>query len=55
MSENLQYCFEMQNILNKLETELSEDKPLSNIDSCKIHDAWLAVKSMSEHLGLEDQ
>jgi len=47
-------CYEMQNILQRLESKLSEDKPLTNIDKCKIHDAWVAVKSMEEYLNLED-
>ena len=53
MSE-LDECFEMQNILLRLETKLSEDKPFSNFTKCKIHDAWVAVKSMEEYLNLED-
>ena len=47
-------CFEMQSILLRLETKLSEDKPFSDFDTCKIHDAWVAVKSMEEYLNLED-
>ena len=46
-------CYEMQNILQRLESKLSEDKPLTNIDKCKIHDAWVAVKSMEEYLNLD--
>ena len=45
-------CFEMQSILLRLETKLSEDKPFSDFDTCKIHDAWVAVKSMEEYLNL---
>ena len=47
-------CYEMQNILLRLETILSNDKPLSDFEKCKIHDAWVAVKSMEEHLNLKD-
>ena len=47
-------CYEMQNILLRLETTLSNDKPLSDFEKCKIHDAWVAVKSMEEYLNLED-
>ena len=47
-------CYEMQNILLRLETNLSNDKPLSDFEKCKIHDAWIAVKSMEEYLNLED-
>ena len=47
-------CYEMQNILLRLETILSNDKPLSDFEKCKIHDAWIAVKSMEEYLNLED-
>lgn len=47
-------CYEMQSILLRLETKLSEDKPFSDFDTCKIHDAWVAVKSMEEYLNLED-
>ena len=46
--------FDMQNILQRLESKLSEDKSLTNIDKCKIHDAWVAVKSMEEYLNLEN-
>lgn len=46
-------CFEMQSILLRLETKLSEDKPFSDFDTCKIHDAWVAVKSMEEYLNLK--
>ena len=45
--------FDMQNILQRLESKLSEDKSLTNIDKCKIHDAWVVVKSMEEYLNLE--
>ena len=47
-------CYEMQNILLRLETILSNDKPLSDFEKCKIHDAWVAVKSMEEYLNLKD-
>lgn len=47
-------CYEMQNILLRLETNLSNDKPLSDFEKCKIHDAWVAVKSMEEYLNLKD-
>ena len=47
-------CYEMQNILLRLETNLSNDKPLSDFEKCKIHDAWVAVKSMQEYLNLKD-
>ena len=47
-------CYEMQNILLRLETILSNDKPLSDFEKCKIHDAWVAVKSMEEYLNLND-
>lgn len=46
--------FDMQNILQRLESKLSEDKSLINIEKCKIHDAWVAVKSMEEYLNLEN-
>ena len=47
-------CYEMQNILLRLETILSNDKPFSDFEKCKIHDAWVAVKSMEEYLNLEN-
>ena len=47
-------CYEMQNILLRLETNLSNDKSLSDFEKCKIHDAWVAVKSMEEYLNLKD-
>ena len=47
-------CYEMQNILLRLETTLSNDKPLSDFEKCKIQDAWVAVKSMEEYLNLKD-
>lgn len=47
-------CYEMQNILLRLETILSNDKPFSDFEKCKIHDAWVAVKSMEEYLNLKD-
>lgn len=46
--DELDECYEMQSILLRLETVLSSDKSLSNFDKCKIHDAWVAVKSMEE-------
>ena len=54
MCSELDECFEMQSILLRLETKLSEDKPFSNFAKCKIHDAWVAVKTMEEYLNLED-
>ena len=47
-------CYEMQNILIRLETKLSNDKPLSDFEKCKVHDAWVAVKSMEEYFNLKD-
>jgi hypothetical protein len=47
-------CYEMQSILLRLETVLSNDKPFSDFEKCKIHDAWVAVKSMEEYLNLEN-
>lgn len=47
-------CYEMQSILLRLETKLSDDKPFSDFEKYKIHDAWLAVKSMEKCLNLED-
>ena len=47
-------CYEMQNILLRLETKLSDDKPFSDFEKCKIHDAWVAVKSMEEYLNLKE-
>ena len=47
-------CYEMQNILLRLETILSKHKPLSDFEKCKIHGAWVAVKSMEEYLNLKD-
>ena len=47
-------CFEMQSILLRLEMKLFDDKPFSDFDKCKIHDAWVAVKSMEEYLNLKD-
>lgn len=46
-------CYEMQSILLRLETVLSNDEPFSDFEKCKIHDAWVAVKSMEEYLNLE--
>ena len=54
MLDSADEYFEMKDILVKLEERLSENKPLNSMDSCKIHDAWVAVKSMAEHLGLEE-
>ena len=46
-------CYEMQSILLRLEMKLSDDEPLSDFEECKIHDAWVAVKSMEEYLNLD--
>ena len=54
MCSEFDECYEMQNILLRLETNLSNDKPLSDFEKCKIHDAWVAVKSMEEYLNLKD-
>lgn len=50
----IEQCFEMQSILLRLETNLSNDEPLTNIDKCKIHDTWVAVKSMEEYFNLKE-
>lgn len=52
MCSEFDECYEMQSILLRLETRLSEDKPFPDFDTCKIHDAWVAVKSMEEYLNL---
>ena len=54
MHSEFDECYEMQNILLRLETTLSNDKPLSDFEKCKIHDAWVAVKSVEEYLNLKD-
>ena len=46
-------CYEMQSILLRLEMKLSDDEPFSDFEKCKIHDAWVAVKSMEEYLKLD--
>lgn len=54
MCSEFDECYEMQNILLRLETNLSNDKFVSDFEKCKIHDAWVAVKSMEEYLNLKD-
>lgn len=48
-------CYEMESILLRLETVLSNDKPFSDFEKCKIHDAWVVVKSMEKCLNLKKQ
>lgn len=46
-------CYEMESIVLRLEMKLSDDKPFSDFKKSKIHDAWVAVKSMEEYLNLD--
>ena len=52
MDSEFDECYDMQSILLRLEMKLSDDEPFSDFEKCKIHDAWVAVKSMEECLNL---
>lgn len=46
-------CTEMISILSELKDKLSGNLTLTSLDECKIHDTWVAVKSMSDYLNLK--
>lgn len=46
-------CTEMISILSELKNKLSENLTITCLDECKIHDTWVAIKSMSDYLNLK--